>query len=236
MGLAGKIEARDGSRFFSSTTASNEDIAGNSHRPMGLRRRRLATKITATPIGPWGCGETALSSLSSAPRNGGAFPRRRLLESSAVWPERWSRFGWYRPLVAVQLRFAAMRSRNSKHVREGRLRSAEEQSANQESNPRPTQEDQDVLQSGGGHLEKRVPVSANDGSHWIHGHNQTKALRNEFRRIENRCKPEPKNHHNGQDLARRRKNRAPTRKSRKKTLRLETSHPKPWASTIRIGR
>ena len=79
---------------------------------MFLHRGRLATKIPpATPIGPKGSGETALPSLSAAPRNAGTFPRRcdvesspsRLLEFSAVWPERWSRFGWYRPLETVKV-------------------------------------------------------------------------------------------------------------------------------------
>ncbi len=69
---------------------------------MSSHRLRLATKISpATPIGPKGCGETALSSLSSSPRNVVPFTRCRLLKSNAVWPQRCSRFGWYRPVTNV---------------------------------------------------------------------------------------------------------------------------------------
>ena len=74
---------------------------GARRKSMFLHRGRLVTKISsATPIGPKGSRESALPSLSSTPRNAGTLPRRcdvesspsRLLESSAVWPERWSRF------------------------------------------------------------------------------------------------------------------------------------------------
>ena len=51
MGLAGARRETEVD-VFTSTTARNKDIAGN-------------------PIGPKGCGETALSSLSSPPRNEG---------------------------------------------------------------------------------------------------------------------------------------------------------------------
>ena len=83
---------------------------GARRKSMSLHRQRLVTKISpATPIGPEGSCETALSSSSSAPRNIAVFTRRRdiesspsrRLESNAVWPERWSRFAWYRPLVWI---------------------------------------------------------------------------------------------------------------------------------------
>ena len=67
---------------------------------MLIHRRRLATQISpATPIGPQGSTQTASSSASPASRNERALPRRRLLESNAVWVERWSQFEWYRPLL-----------------------------------------------------------------------------------------------------------------------------------------
>ncbi len=87
-------------RIGTSADGSCRGDRGARRKSMSSHRRRLATKISpATHIGPRGCGETALSSSSSAPHNVGAFPRRRLLEENAVWPQRWSRFGWYRPLL-----------------------------------------------------------------------------------------------------------------------------------------
>ena len=54
---------------------------------MFLHRDRRGTKPAArTPLCPKGYGETGLSSLSPTPPNECALSRRRLLESSPVWP------------------------------------------------------------------------------------------------------------------------------------------------------
>ncbi len=93
-------------RIGSSADGCCRGDRGARRKSMSSHQRRLATKISpATPIGPKGSGETALSSLSSPPRNVGPFTRCRdvvsspccLLESNAVWSERCSRCGWYRP-------------------------------------------------------------------------------------------------------------------------------------------
>ena len=62
-------------------TTNDKEIDGNPHRPEGLRRN--GTVFVVAP-----------------PRNVGALPRRRLLESGAVPPQRWYRYLRYRPLVA----------------------------------------------------------------------------------------------------------------------------------------
>ena len=87
---------------------------------MRFHRNRRGTKPEArTPMRPKGYGETAPSSLSSTPHNERALSRPRLLESSAVWPQR-DPTGFCHRLLDETLRLILSNDRAGRSMSQGR--------------------------------------------------------------------------------------------------------------------